>query len=227
MRRASRVRVFLGEDERYRGRPLYEAILLAARERGLAGATVFRGFMGYGPQADVSSAGILLLADNLPVVVDVVDERERVESLLAFLKRSVGAGMVIRSEVYAEQVIPGMTPDGEPTGAGSEAADLGPAVRARVYLRDSATFDGGPAHAEVARSFSEAGVGDVSIHHGLMGFDRSSGMLSSRPLRFHSDLPVVVEAVGGREEIEAALPRVRRALERGLITLAGVELRGP
>ena len=59
-----------------------------------------------------------------------------------------------------------------------------------------------------------------------MGFDKSSGMLSSRPLRFHPDLPIVVEAVGGREEIEAALPRVRRVLERGLITLAGVELRG-
>lgn len=224
MRRASRLRVFLGEDERYRGRPLYEAILLAARDRGLAGATVFRGFMGYGPQADVSSAGILLLADNLPVVVDVVDEAERVESLLPFLRRSVGAGMVIRSEVYSEQVIP----DEEPAEPGARdepvPGDLGPAIRARVYLRDSATFGGGPAHAEIARSFS--GVGDISIHHGVMGFDKSSGMLSSRPLRFHPDLPIVVEAVGGREEIEAALPRVRRVLERGLITLAGVELRG-
>ena len=49
MRSATRVRVFVGEDERYRGRPLFEAIVLAARERGMAGATVFRGFMGYAP----------------------------------------------------------------------------------------------------------------------------------------------------------------------------------
>ena len=223
MRRAARIRVFLGEDERYRGRPLYEAILLAVREQGLAGATVFRGFMGYGPQADVSSAGIVLLAENLPVVVDVVDEPGRVEGLLAFLKRSVRAGMVIRSEVYAEQIVPG----GEPARAVKVPEDLGSEIRARVYLRDSATFEGGAAHEEITRAFSEAGVEDVSVHHGVMGFDRSSGVLSSRPLRFHPDLPVVVEAVSGGAQIEAALPRARRALERGLITLAGVELRGP
>ena len=57
-----------------------------------------------------------------------------------------------------------------------------------------------------------------------MGFDRSSGVLSARPLRFHQDLPVVVEAVGSRDEIEAALPRIREVLERVLITLAEVDL---
>jgi PII-like signaling protein len=60
-----------------------------------------------------------------------------------------------------------------------------------------------------------------------MGFDRSSGVLSARPLRFHQDLPVVVEAVGSRDEIEAALPRIREVLERGLITLAEVDLYPP
>ena len=64
--RARRVRVFVGEDERYRGRPLFEAIVLEAKERGLAGATVFRGFMGYAPHADIATAGILRLAENLP-----------------------------------------------------------------------------------------------------------------------------------------------------------------
>lgn len=223
MRRAARLRVFLGEDERYRGRPLYEAILLAAREQGLAGATVFRGFMGYGPQADVSSAGILLLAENLPVVVDVVDEPDPIERLLPFLKQTVKAGMVIRSEVHAEQVTPG----GESAVEEPVPDALVQTLRARVYLRESATSGGGPAHEEIARAFTGSGTEDVSIHHGVMGFDRSSEMLSSRPLSFHPDLPVIVEAVGGRQEIEAALPRVRAALERGLITLAEVELRGP
>jgi PII-like signaling protein len=104
--RARRVRVFLGEDERYRGRPLFEAIVLAAKERGLAGATVFRGFMGYAPHADVATAGILRLAENLPVVIDIVDTEERVEAFLPFLRRAVGMGLVVSSEVEAEQVLP-------------------------------------------------------------------------------------------------------------------------
>jgi PII-like signaling protein len=104
--RKKRVRVFIGEDERYRGRPLFEAIVLAARDQGLAGATVFRGFMGYAPHADISTAGILRLAENLPVVVDIVDDEERVDSFLPFLERAVKTGIVISSDVESEQVVP-------------------------------------------------------------------------------------------------------------------------
>lgn len=102
-----------------------------------------------------------------------------------------------------------------------------PLTRARIYLRDSAEFDGRPAHSLIASAFREAGVEDVSVHHGIMGFDPASGLLSSRPLRFHADLPVVVEAVGNAERIEASLPRIREVLTRGLITLAEVDLYTP
>jgi uncharacterized protein len=104
---------------------------------------------------------------------------------------------------------------------------LTPATRARIYLRDSATFGDRPAYDLVVSAFREAGIDDVSVHHGIMGFDRASGILSSRPLRFHADLPVVVEAVGSRGRIEAALPGVRAVLTRGLITLAEVEMFTP
>lgn len=104
--RARRVRVFVGEDERYKGRPLFEAIVLEAKERGLAGATVFRGFMGYAPHADIATAGVLRLAENLPLVIDIVDSEERVEAFLPFLRRAVGTGLVVSSEVQAEQVLP-------------------------------------------------------------------------------------------------------------------------
>lgn len=96
----------MGEDERYRGKPLFEAIVLAARDHGLAGATVFKGFMGYAPHADISSAGILRLAENLPVVVEIVDEEERILDFLPFLKRAVKTGLVICSDVYSAQVVP-------------------------------------------------------------------------------------------------------------------------
>jgi PII-like signaling protein len=102
-----------------------------------------------------------------------------------------------------------------------------PAVRARVYLRDSDTFEEAPAHVAIHSAFEEAGARNVSVHRGIMGFDRASGVISARPLRFHADQPVVVEAVASREQIDAALPAVREVLERGLITLTDVELYPP
>lgn len=101
-----RIRVFVGEDERYRGRPLFEAIVLAARDHGLAGATVFRGFMGYAPNADIATTGILRLAENLPLVVDIVDEEEKITGFLPFLEEAVKTGFVISSDVEAGQLTP-------------------------------------------------------------------------------------------------------------------------
>ncbi len=101
------------------------------------------------------------------------------------------------------------------------------ATRARIYLRNSAAFEGRPAHALIAEAFREAGVDDVSVHRSIMGFDSASGILSSHPLRFHADLPVVVETVDDTERIQSALPRVREVLDCGLITLADVDLYSP
>jgi PII-like signaling protein len=111
LRRTKRLRAFIGEDERYRGRPLFEAIVLAARDQGLAGATVFKGFMGYAPHADISTAGILLLAEDLPIVVDLVDEEERIDGFLPFLRQAVRSGFIICSDVESEQAIPREDPE--------------------------------------------------------------------------------------------------------------------
>lgn len=93
-------------------------------------------------------------------------------------------------------------------------------TRARVYLRDSAAFGGHPAHTLVAEAFGDAGTEAVSVNHGIVGFDRSSGVLSA-PFALPRG---PVRGRGHREEIEAALPRVREVVERGPITLTQVEL---
>lgn len=101
------------------------------------------------------------------------------------------------------------------------------AIRARIYLRESEQSGGKPAHELIVRAFKGVGIEDVSVHRGIMGFDRASGIFSSRPLKFHPDLPLAVEAVGEEERVKAALPAIEDALPRGLITLSEVELYSP
>ena len=101
------------------------------------------------------------------------------------------------------------------------------ATRATVYLQANDVFEWRSAHALITVAFKEAGVENVSVHRGIMGFDQASGLLSAGPWRLRENLPAVVEAVGSREQIEAALPRVRQVLERGLITLAEIKLYSP
>lgn len=106
MASAKHLQIFIGEDERYGRRPLFEVIVLAAREYGLAGATVFKGFMGYTPRGQIATARILRLANNLPLVVDIVDTEERIDGFMPFLQRVVERGTVVCSDVEAECIIP-------------------------------------------------------------------------------------------------------------------------
>lgn len=95
------LRVFVGESDRCKEthRPLYEAIVMKAREEGLAGATVLRGVMGFGKSSRVHTAKILTLSEDLPMVVEIVDSAEKVEALLPWLDAVVGEGLVTLEEI--------------------------------------------------------------------------------------------------------------------------------
>lgn len=93
------LRVFIGEDDRWHGRPLYEAIMLRARERGLAGCTVIRGLAGFGAASRIHTAKVLRLSLDLPIVVEVVDSREKVEAFLPVIEEMVSDGLATLERV--------------------------------------------------------------------------------------------------------------------------------
>lgn len=93
------LRIFIGESDRYGGRPLYEALVLEARRRGLAGATVFKGFMGYGAHSRIHTAKVLQLSEDLPVMVEIVDTEEKIQAFLPVLDEMVREGLVTLERV--------------------------------------------------------------------------------------------------------------------------------
>lgn len=96
---AELLRIFVGESDRYEGRPLYEAIVLAARARGMAGATVLRGVMGFGAHSRMHTAKVLRLAEDLPMVIEIVDKPERIETFLPELDAMIEEGLVTHEQV--------------------------------------------------------------------------------------------------------------------------------
>jgi hypothetical protein len=88
------LRIFIGESARYEHRPLYEAIVLRARELQLAGATVLRGPMGFGKSSHLHTAKILRLSMDLPMVIEIVDSEEKVNAFLPVLDKMMGGGLV-------------------------------------------------------------------------------------------------------------------------------------
>ena len=91
---AELLRIFIGESDKHDGKPLYEAIVSAARKDGLAGATVFRGVMGFGAHSRVHTSKVLMLSEDLPMVVEIVDATEKIEAFLPVLDAMMDEGLV-------------------------------------------------------------------------------------------------------------------------------------
>ena len=87
------LRIFTGERNRHHGRPLYEWIVLQARQAGLAGATVLRGIMGYGANSRIHTAKILRLSEDLPIIIEIVDTPEKLEQFLGRIDSAIGEGL--------------------------------------------------------------------------------------------------------------------------------------
>jgi uncharacterized protein len=107
-RDAMLLRVFIGEDARFHHRPLYEAIVLKAREVHLAGATVLRGPMGFGQSTRLHTTKILRLSENLPLVIEIVDTEDKIKGFLPILDSMMPGGLVTLEKVqvllYGENV---------------------------------------------------------------------------------------------------------------------------
>jgi PII-like signaling protein len=102
-REAVLLRIFIGEDDRIKGRPLYEAIVLKAREAGLAGATVLRGPMSFGKSSTLHTAKVLRLSEDLPMVIEIVDTQEKIDAFLPLLDPMMGSGLVTLERVQVLQ----------------------------------------------------------------------------------------------------------------------------
>jgi uncharacterized protein len=95
------LRIFIGEKDAYEGQPLFKALVLKAREMHLAGATVFRGPLGFGRSSHLHTSGILRLSSDLPVVIEIVDTEEKIQSFVAQIESMVGGGLITVERVQA------------------------------------------------------------------------------------------------------------------------------
>ena len=104
------LRIFIGESDSYKDKPLYEQIVLKAREMNLAGATVTRGVMGFGANSRMHTAKILRLSDDLPLVIELVESEENINKFLPFLDETVKEGLVTLEKVRVIKYRPSKKP---------------------------------------------------------------------------------------------------------------------
>ena len=93
------LRIFIGEGDRWHGKAAYEAIVLKAREAGLAGASVFKGAMGFGASSRLHTFKVLRLSEDLPILIEIVDSKEKIEAFIPQIDEVVKEGLITMEDV--------------------------------------------------------------------------------------------------------------------------------
>jgi PII-like signaling protein len=233
-------RVQLATSARHGTQPLYEWIVWTASREGLQGATVLKGFYGLRPDGAILEARPWSLVQDLPVIVEVVDEPPRIEALLQRVEPVVHEGTITLERAHVVLYRPG--PDVEPAGPGrpriaaTRGASAATGVRTmklpedgvllRIFIGESDREPGGdrPLYEAIVRRARELHLAGATVLRGPMGFGRHSRVHTARLLELSTDLPIVIEIVDTEEKVDAFLPIVDELVREGLVTLEAVRV---
>jgi hypothetical protein len=220
--------------------PLFEWIVQTARREGLQGATVLKGFYGLRPDGTLLRESAWSLSQELPVIVEVVDDGRRIESLLRLVEPAVREGTVTleRARVLLYRAGPdtaGRLSLGESvvdTQHLSAAAEVRTmhipedGVLLRIFIGESDREKGSerPLYEAIVARARDAHLAGATVLRGPMGFGRHSRMHAAKLLELSTDLPVVVEIVDSEEKVHAFLPVVDELVTEGLVTVEAVRV---
>lgn len=219
--------------------PLYEWIVETAHREGLQGATVLKGCYGLGPDGSLLEERTWSVAQELPVIVEVVDEAARIEALLARVEPAFPEGVISLERAHVRLYRAGgrgATPPGGRKVVDTAASGAAAGVRTmkvpdkgvllRIFIGESDREPGSnrPLYEAIVRKAREAHLAGATVLRGPMGFGRHSRVHTAKLLELSTDLPIVIEIIDAEEKIDAFLPTVDELVTEGLVTLEAVRV---
>ena len=237
------LRVHVTEAARRAHKLLYEAIVDLLRKRGIAGATVLRALMGFGRRRFVHGPMNEISSISMPIVVECVDDAERIASVLPEIDALLDRGLVTleraRVIVYRDHE-PGSRPEAAmsesaraPRQTATDPVDAatanihglkGERTLMRIHIGENDRYEGQPLYAAIVELLRERHYAGATVFRGVLGFGAHARVHRAKLLQLSSDLPIVVECVETEERIAAILPDLDRMIGGGLVTLERVRV---
>ena len=233
-------RIHLTNFVRHGRSPLFEWIVQTARREGLQGATVLKGFYGLRRDGSVLKESAWAVSQELPVIVEIVDDPARIEALLRLVEPSVREGTITLERARVLLYRAGRYEDrplhaGQPVIATQHLSAAGEVrtmqipedgVLLRIFIGESDRESGGarPLFEAIVARAREAHLAGATVLRGPMGFGRHSRVHAAKLLELSTDLPIVIEIVDSEEKVKAFLPLVDEMVTEGLVTIEAVRV---
>ncbi|MGC2636637.1 MAG: DUF190 domain-containing protein [Acidobacteriaceae bacterium] len=220
--KAVKVIIYLSEGSTHHGVSSYSGILDFLFFRGVSGATVLKGVAGFGADHHMHSSSFVEISDHLPLKIEFIETREKVNELLGKLEELAGSGMIEVQETTVAK--PAQPTTAKKTAPPGHQKIEGNARMMRIYIGESDKWRDRPLYKALVEAMRANDIAGVTVYRGILGYGAHRRIHSEKPLLLSRDASIMLSAVDSEEKLRSFLPMVEQMVGEGLVVLSNVEI---
>jgi len=220
--KALKVSIYVSEGSTHHGVPTYSSILDFLFYRGVSGATVMKGIAGFGADHHIHTSRSVEISDRLPLKIEFIESREKVNELLGKLEELVGTGMIEVQETTVAKPAQKTKPKFDvPPG---HVKIEGKAKMMRIYIGEADRWQDKPLHMALVEAMRANDIAGVTVYRGILGYGAHRHMHKDKALHLSHDCSIMLSVVDTEEKLRSFLALVDQMVEEGLVVLSDVDI---
>lgn len=220
--KAVKVSIYLSEGASHHGVSTYSSVLDFLFFRGVSGATVLKGVAGFGADHHIHSASFVEISDHLPIKIEFIESREKVNELLGKLEELVGSGMIELQETTVAK--PAQISKPKESTPAEHVKIEGKAKMMRIYIGESDQWQGKPLYEALVRAMRANDLAGVTVYRGILGYGAHRRVHKDKAFHLSHDASVMLVVIDTEEKLESFLPIVDKVVQEGLVVLSDVDI---
>jgi PII-like signaling protein len=220
--KAVKVSIYLSEGSTYHGAARYSSILDFLFYRGVSGATVLKGVAGFGADHHLHSTSIVDISDHLPLKIEFIETREKVDELLGKLEEMAGSGMIEIQETMVAK--PAHLSKPGKASAPAHVKIEGKAQMMRIFIGESDRWQDKPLHEALVHALRANDLAGVTVYRGILGYGAHRRVHKEKPLHLSRDNSIMLSVIDTEEKLRTFLPIVDQMVQEGLVVLSNVDI---
>lgn len=220
--KAVKVTIYLSEGSVRHGISSYSGILDFLFFKGVAGATVLKGVAGFGADHHLHSADLLQISDHLPLKIEFIESREKVDELMGKLEELAGTGLIEVQETTVAKLA--QSSKEKKTTPAEHVKIEGKARIMRIYVGESDRWKERPLHQALVEAMRANDIAGVTVYRGILGYGAHRRIHRESPLHLSRDGSIMLSAIDTEDKLRAFLPIVEQMVEEGLVVMSDVEI---
>jgi PII-like signaling protein len=220
--KAVKVTIYLSDGTTHHGIPIYSSILDFLFYRGVAGATVTKGIAGFGADHHMHSAQLVEISDQLPIKIEFIESREKVDEILGKLEELAGTGLIEMQETTVAK--PAQLSKPKTATLPAHLKIEGKAQMMRIYLSEEDRWNDKPLYKALVEAMRANDIAGVTVYRGILGYGAHRRMHKDKPLLPSHHGSIMLSAIDTAEKLRGFLSLVDRMLEQGLVVFSDVDI---